>query len=117
MSGIRHHTVPISADIKSTGKPLRPTSVSELTVSARENQWDPDASLKQWLRTADHLRQAARLHVQEKNYEAAFIEFSRTSIIILERVLNHRDYNIKLNGEQRRNLSTVSISLVVFTLR
>ena len=87
----------------------RPATIAELAAQAQENLWDPSKGLKHWLRTAEKARRSAELLVQNHDYENAFVEYAKAATIVLEKLPQHREYEVLLNADQRHNLGLVSV--------
>jgi hypothetical protein len=88
----------------------RPATIAELADKSREDLWDPNKSLKYWLRTAELARKAGKQYAEDGDYERSFVQLARAATIILERMPTHRDYHTLLTSDQRRNLVLVSPS-------
>ena len=87
----------------------RPATIAELAAQAQENLWDPSKGLKHWLRTAEKARRSAELLVQNHDYENAVVEYAKAATIVLEKLPQHREYEVLLNADQRHNLGLVSV--------
>ena len=94
----------------------RPATITELAEKSREDLWDPNKSLKHWLRTAELARKAGKQYAEDGDYERSFVQLARAATIILERMPTHRDYHTLLSTDQRRNLVLVSL-FAFFPLR
>lgn len=89
--------------------PDRPATIAELAALAQKDVWDPSKPLKHWLRTAEKARKVGQGHVDNHNYESAFVEFAKAATIILEKLPTHNEYQVLLNADQRHNLGMVSV--------
>ncbi|KAF9781125.1 hypothetical protein BJ322DRAFT_990790, partial [Thelephora terrestris] len=86
----------------------RPATITELADKSREDPWDPNKSLKHWLRSAELARKAGKQYAEDGDYERSFVQLARASTIILDWMPLHRDHHTLLSADQRRNLLLVS---------
>ncbi len=63
----------------------RLVTIAELAAQAQENLWDPKG-LKHWLGIAEKSRRTAEALLQSKDYEGAFVEFTKAAAIVLEKL-------------------------------
>jgi len=107
-----------SAASRSTFQPTRqpanrrPATIAELADRARDTAWDPNLTLKHWLKSAEKYRNAGYAHIDRKELEQGFVELARAATIVMEKVPTHKDYHTLLNPTLRKNLGSVSTSLI-----
>ncbi|OCH86822.1 hypothetical protein OBBRIDRAFT_737262 [Obba rivulosa] len=90
-------------------KTTRPSSISELAaLTLKEVQWNPEKGFKHWVLVADKAGSTGRKCLAERDYERAFVEYGKASIIVLKKLPTHPDYERYLTTEQRRNMRLVS---------
>ena len=85
----------------------RPASIAELTERALDNLWDENKDLKHYLRVAEKCRHDGKEFVRTGDLENAFIQFTRATTLVLEKLPQHRDYYSLLKPPQRQNLRLV----------
>jgi hypothetical protein len=111
--------IPPSATIRPTHRPARqrrPATIAELAERARDTSWDPTLSLKYWLKTAERHRNAGYEHIDKGDLENGFVELARAATIVMEKVPIHKDYQTQLKPELRKNLGSVRVFGLYFTL-
>jgi STAM-binding protein len=87
----------------------RPAMISELAEAARKTDWDPNGSVKYFLRHAERNRREGQTYFEQKDLESSFVSFARAASLILEKIPNHREYKTLLSAAQRENLAQVRI--------
>ncbi|KAF8960631.1 hypothetical protein BDZ97DRAFT_1832849 [Flammula alnicola] len=88
-----------------TGPAKRPSSIAELADRAMEDLWDDSKDFKHYLRVAEKYRKDGKECTRRGVLEGAFVELARAATLVLEKLSMHRDYNFKLNANQRQNLA------------
>ncbi|KAF8965809.1 hypothetical protein BDZ97DRAFT_757742 [Flammula alnicola] len=91
--------------IPKTGPAKRPSSIAELADRAMEDLWDDSKDFKHYLRVAEKYRKEGKECARRGDLEGAFVELARAATLVLEKLPMHRDYNVKLNANQRQNLA------------
>ncbi|KAI0259029.1 hypothetical protein BC834DRAFT_664771 [Gloeopeniophorella convolvens] len=90
-------------------QPSRPKSLAELMDRVEQSIGDGDRPFKVWLRVAESTRTDAESFLEKGENESAFVSFSISSRIVLEKIPTHPDYRVLLDPTQRHNLKLVSL--------
>jgi hypothetical protein len=84
----------------------RPAKISELAERATV-PWDESKEFKYYLRLAEKHRRDGKEYARSGDMENAFVELSKAATLVLEKLPEHPDYNVKLYPDQRHNLRLV----------
>jgi len=75
----------------------RPATIHELVDKSREDLWDPEKSIPDWVEIEEIARTTGKQYAKNGDYERGFIQFTR-SASIMEKIQAHKDYDTLFTG-------------------
>ncbi|KAI0061283.1 hypothetical protein BV25DRAFT_1770790, partial [Artomyces pyxidatus] len=79
----------------------------ELADRARVETGPHNQPIEHWLRFAEVARRAGDRGLDSGHLEYAFVEYAKASIVVVEVLPQHRDYDKLLTGRQQTDLDVV----------
>ncbi|KAN0109034.1 hypothetical protein V8E52_009668 [Russula decolorans] len=91
-----------------TSRPLSHSELIERTKHHWQSLRNDSKPLKDWLRLTESIRRDAKVFQKQGDIKSAFVEYTKASTIVHEKIPAHPDYRVLLSAKHRRNLSLVS---------
>ena len=91
-----------------TSQPLSHSELIEQTKHHWQSLKNDSKPLKDWLRLAESIRKDAKSFQKQGDIKSAFVEYTKASTIVHEKIPAHPDYRVLLSARHRRNISLVS---------